>query len=521
MTLSRLGADISRNNDHSITIYSLTQSRILNSLHFPTAMNHASISPNGELLVAAGDEPRAFFCRRTQSTSIAVDADTVFARYEWRMIAKPILNATDSRDACFATAFSPSGHICAVASQMGVITVFDTNMLGDDVEADEAVTDVLRSSRPLTYRNNCGAVRSMSFGPEPWDLLAWAEDHGRVCVTDLRNAFHSRQTIELDPEALGVERAHLLDVEATLTTYEQRELEIEARFMREFLSGRADAVNHAAEYMDLQAERRRSLYGSGQQGARESSPYDLSEAERQILDSLRQTRERDLERERADPATQSPFSVNYLTSGSASRANRDSDDVLLNSLPIPQGARTTSLREYMRERNLERTRTHNDRSYQPRRRSSVVISNSNANSNTPSSSSSTLAPIGTGASYFSASPARVPATTTVPSSLDPWQTISLAMSAGSTPDLAARVQRDQLHASATMRPQRTGHRDEPHDRARDRRVSGEGDVDRYEVEAEVPRRLATLGALGRAASSRGDAGLGTMGLGWSEDGRKM
>lgn len=519
MTLCRVGTDISRNNDHSITIYSLTQSRILNTLPFPTAMNHASISPNGELLAAAGDEPRAFFCRRTQSTSIAVDADTVFARYEWRMIAKPRLNATDSNDACFATAFSPSGHICAVASQMGVITVFDTNMLGDDVEADAAVTDVLRSSRPLTYLNNCGAVRSMSFGPEPWDLLAWAEDHGRVCVTDLRNAFHSRQTIELDPEALSVERAHLLDVDATLTTSEQRELEIEARFMRGILSGRADAVNHAAEYMDLQDERRRSLYGSGQQGARESSPYDLSEAERQTLDSLRQTPERVPERERADTATQSPFSVNYLPSGSTSRANRDSDDVLLNSLPTPQGARTTSLREYMRERNLERTRTHNDRSFQPRRRSSVVISNSNANSNTPSSSSSTLAPIGTGASYFSASAARVPATTTVPSSLDPWQTLSLAMSAGSTPDLAARVRRDQLQASATMRPQRTGHRDEPHDRARDMRVSGEGDVDRYEV--EVPRRLATLGALGRAAGSRGDAGLGTMGLGWSEDGRKM
>ncbi|KAI4123814.1 MAG: hypothetical protein LQ347_006007 [Umbilicaria vellea] len=482
-------------------------------------MNHASISPNGELLVAVGDEPRAFFCRRTQSTGIAVDGDTVFAKYEWRMIAKPRLNATESHDACFATAFSPSGHICAVASQTGVITIFDTDMLVDDMEADVAVTDVLRSSRPLTYRHNCGAVRSMSFGPEPWDLLAWAEDHGRVCVTDLRNAFQSRQIIVLDPEALSVERAHLPDVEATLTTSEQRELGIEARFMREFLSGRDDAVRQAAEYMDLQIERRRLLYQSGQQGMRESSPYDLSEAERQILDSLRQTRERVLERERADTATQSPSSVNYPPSSSTSRANRDSDEVFSNFLPLPQGARTTGLREYMRERNLERTRTHNDRSYQPRRRSSVVISNSNANINTPSSSSSTLAPIGTGAPHLSASPSRLPATTTVAPSLDPWQTISLAMSASSTPDLAARVQRDQLQASGTMRPQRTGVRDEPHDRARDRRVSGEGDVDRYEV--EIPRRLATLGSFGRAPSSRGDAGLGTMGLGWSGDGRNM
>lgn len=483
-------------------------------------MNHASISPNGHLLVAAGDEPRAFFCRRSQLTSIAVDGESVFAKYDWPIIAKLKLNATESDDACFATAFSPSGHICAVASQIGVITVFDTNMLQDEIQSEEAVTDVLKSSRPSSSPQYLGAVRSMSFGPEPWDLLAWAEDHGRVCVTDLRNAFQSQQTIELDPGALSVERADLPDVDASLSTAEQRELEIEARFMREFLSGRADAVSHAADYMGLQAERRRSLYGSGQRGMREASPYDLSEAERQILDSLRQTRERVLERERAEAASQSPFSVNYLTSGSTTRNSRDSDDVLSSSLSIPQDARsTTSLREYMRERNLERTRTHNDRSYQPRRRSSVVISNSNTSSNAPSSSSSTLAPIGTGAPYLSASPSRLPATTAVASSLDPWQTISLAMSAVLPSDLAARVRRDQLQAIGTMRSQRSGLSAESYDGARDGGATGEGDVDRYEV--EIPRRLAALTTQNGASGSRGGAGLKTMGLGWSGDGRNM
>ena len=503
--------DINRNNDQTVTIFSLSESRTLNTLDFPTPMNHASISPNGDLLVAAGDEPRAFFCRRTQLPIVDVNGETVFPRYEWRIVAQPKLNATDSTDPCFATAFSPSGHICAVASEMGVITVFDSNMVGDDIKAEQAVTDVLLSSRPRAF-NNWGAVRSMSFGPEPWDLLAWAEDHGRVCVTDLRNAFHSRQTIELDSEALSVERAHLPDVEASLSTSEQRELEIEARFMREFLSGRADAVSHAADYMGLQAERRRSLYRSGQQGMRESSPYDLSEAERQILDSLRQTRERVLERERAEAALQGPFSVNYLPSGGASRTTRDPDEVFSSSLPTPQGSRTTTLQEYMRERNLERTRAHNDRSYQPRRRSSVIISNSNTSYNAPSSHSSTLAPIGTGAPQLSASPSRLPTTTSAPPSLDPWQTISLAMAASSTPDLAARMRREQLEASGTTRSPRVG-------LLEDDRTSGEGDVDRYEV--EVPRRLVTLTTASGAAGSRGDAGLGTMGLGWSGDGRNM
>ena len=511
--------DINRNNDKTVTIFSLSQARTLNTLKFPIPMNHASISPNGDLLVAAGDEARAFFCRRTQLPIITVNGEAVFPRYEWRIVAQPKLNATDSNDPCFATAFSPSGHICAVASEMGVITVFDSTMVGDDIEAEQAVTDVLLSSRPRTFRNVWGAVRSMSFGPEPWDLLAWAEDHGRVCVTDLRNAFHSRQTIELDPETLSVERAPLPDVEASLSTSEQRELEIEARFMREFLSGRADAVSHAADYIGLQAEHRRSLYRSGQQGMRESSPYDLSEAERQILDSLRQTRERVLERERGEAALQGPFSVNYLPSGSTGRTTHDPDEVFSSSLPTPQGSRSPTLREYMRERNLERTRAHNDRSYQPRRRSSVVISNSNTSNHAPSSHSSNLAPIGTGAPQLSASPPRLPTTTSAPSSLDPWQTISLAMAATSTPDVAARMRRDQLEASGTTRSQRMGLLEESYDRARDNRTSGEGDVDMYEV--EVPRRLVTLTTASGAASSRGDAGLGTMGLGWSGDGRNM
>ena len=63
--------------------------------------------------------------------------------------------------------------ICAVASQNGIITIFDTALIHDDMDADEAVIDVLRSSRPSMFPIHTGAVRSMSFSPSPWDLLAW------------------------------------------------------------------------------------------------------------------------------------------------------------------------------------------------------------------------------------------------------------------------------------------------------------------------------------------------------------
>lgn len=63
--------------------------------------------------------------------------------------------------------------ICAVASQNGIITIFDTALIHDDVDADAAVIEVLRSSRPSNFPAYTGAVRSMSFCPGPWDLLAW------------------------------------------------------------------------------------------------------------------------------------------------------------------------------------------------------------------------------------------------------------------------------------------------------------------------------------------------------------
>ncbi|MCJ1378341.1 hypothetical protein MMC17_001438 [Xylographa soralifera] len=544
------------NNDQTIRIFSLSQSRVLQTLQFPTAMNHATISPDGNLLVACGDEPRAFFCKRRRLASLAVNGESVFARYEWHEIADPRLTVAASKDTCFSTAFSPSGNICTVASQAGTVTVFDSNLIKDNLEADEAVIDVFHSSRPGEDGEMPGAVRSMAFGPGPWDLFAWAEDRGRVCVIDLRNNFQSRQTIELDVNATDIERAELLDVEDEFSTAEQRELEIEARFVqrhREALDAQDHlaAVNHAAEYMELAAERRRlqrEMRDAGLPASYTDLANGLTEGERQILDSLRVERQRRAEREAINQdMNDRPFSVHYLQP--SDRGEMDFPATIQPSIP-----HNTTIRQYMRERNLERT--VDPRTDPPRRRTPVVISGSNPSH--PSSSSS-LSLTGVNPSTFSTSPSRLVSPNAnsnsprlsssrspsspalpVPSTIaDPWQTISAAMagSIGNTMNSGSpgrvRVERDNTRQERILEREREA--TESSISNFERRIQATARAERLrstrlgqmqdredeggyeEYESEMLRRLA-----GQRRESERATGVGTIvGIGWSIDGKLL
>ena len=511
-------------------------------------MNHATISPDGELMVAVGDEPRAFFYRRKRLTGLDAGLERAFPRYRWLKIAAPRLSSAVPHDACFSTAFSPSGHVCAVAAQSGSITVFDTRLVVDDLETDEAVIGILSSSRPYHDEDFRGAVRSMSFGPEPWDLFAWAEDHGRVCVTDLRNAFRSRQTIELETNASDVERAQISDLEEDYSTAEQR---IHATFEqrnREALEAQDQlaAANHPRDYLELAMERRRwqnEARASSHQTEREPSPYTLTESERQILDSLRLARQGDT---RDLSSTQQPFSVHYHPSSNTISPTRPTDpnDSIGSLSSAPPANRTHSIHEYMRERYLNHPPDRNrpsERSYQPRRRTSVVISNNNSSS--PSSSShpsSLLAPVGTTPSTLSASPSRIsssnpvnaaaaPTTTTSSPPPDPWQTISEAMSSTGSLQTATRLRRErELGTAETVRERPIAAQE-----AFDRRGLPQQQAERMESirairlrqlqesTSEVAADEYELDMLMRGRLRRAGGGLGVMGLGWSGDGRSL
>lgn len=505
-------------------------------------MNHATISPDGQLLIAVGDEPRAFFAKRIRLPSLALDGETAFARYEWHEIAEPRLSLADSADACFSTAFSPSGHICAVASQTGIITIFDTSMIRDGMDADEAVLQVFKSSRPCFGRDFSGAVRSMSFAPAPWDLLAWAEHHGRVCVVDLRNAFRSRQTLLLDTESPTLNRVSISNLEDGRITSEQEQLEIEATFVRRHrealdVQDHLAAVSHAADYMELAAERRRlhrEAYDLGLEPTREDF-HELTESERHVLESIRTSRLQEPGQARGENVHPGPYSVTYSQSSNIASATRQADlqaSVIPsygNSSSILHNVRgTDSIREYMRQRNLERNRT-GDRSYQPRRRSSVVISNSNPTSHSSSTHPSNLIPILTATPTLSASPSRIASTAQTAAQIgDPWHTISEAMDPGPTFDAASRLplirrerdavptraleRRMQLQQQAarleTVRSYNTHRLRHIHDRAVGRVAAGESVYDDHEL--DVLRRL----------TSR-ETDVGTMGVGWSGDGRNL
>lgn len=336
-------------------------------------------------------------------------------------------------------------------------------------------------------------------------------------MVDLRNAFQSRQTIDLRTDSPGFTKA---EVDEYDTTSEQRQLEIERRFVerhREALEAQDQlaAVIRTASNVELAAERRRF--------ERDTAAAHASR-ERQLIDSIGLR----------------PIQGGHSVSGSPSSAPISVNYDLPSPSSNPQNRSTASIHDFIRQRDRSRL---NDRSYQPRRRSSVVMSNSNSN-NTLSPNSSSLVP-GTTTSALSASPSRISASTsnivatsTPFSPADPWQTITDAMSTANIPpdtlrslqsrNLERRVQATAVQQATLDRPREqlmVEHADtieargiRARDNARSlrqmRAAHGRADVVYDEIDRELLLRR-------YQRSPRREEGLITMGMGWSEDGRNL
>ena len=527
-------------------------------------MNHASISPDQELLVAVGDKPQAFFFKKTSLAHATEDGENAFADFDWLPISEPVLSLADQQDSCFTTAFSPSSHMCAVASQTGVVTVFDTFLVKKDMETDDAVVDVLKSSRGISRDNMCGAIRAMSFAPAPWDLLAWAEDQGRVCVTDLRYRFNSRQTIELDVDAPDLNRINTSTYDAGDHIAEERQMEIQARFImhqREAVAAQnyPATISHTADYLEAaaaQTARRRRILSENQASVRDaladfSEDSALTDRERQTLEAMiGRTSSRDSDGTTTGSSQWNPYSMNYTYDANISPSARPSDtqgSLHAPSSGNPQSGRQETIRDFIRQRSLEHNLERNrlgSRSLQPRRRSSVVISNSTHNYQPSSSHPSSLAPIGTATPTLSASPSRLASATSENNSSvqqptftstngDPWQTISDAMApASSAIAESSRLRRERDESRARLLERQSEHFNR-HDRLLrtsnpQRFRSTQYDYTINPQTLESARALIRDGVLnddlvmGQRTHTRLRAdGVHTMGIGWDVDGRNL
>lgn len=331
------------NNDKTVRLYSLPQGLETTVLDLPFPMNHATISPDGQTLVVVGDVNRAyFFSRHVRAAPPQIPKPhnrLTSSSIEWTLVSVviPHISRPDSGPSTsgyFTTAWAPNGRLVAVGSEGGFITVFDVDILQDaTVEDTEAIVAVVPSSRADLPPPHPGAVRSMLFSPDPWDLLIWAEDQGRVCIGDLRTGLKRKQVIYLEPHEEGLRKVTYEDVPAdeampTISAAARDIDDLQTDLIRRYrdVPDNAAAVNFA-EYSEASRRQRQhrqdlaAIRAFHIQQTRDSTtlpilppdnddPQGLTAQEQQILESLRTTRRREEARAHAGMA---PPNVTYTS----------------------------------------------------------------------------------------------------------------------------------------------------------------------------------------------------------------
>jgi hypothetical protein len=497
------------NNDKTVRIYSLTQNLELTVLDLPFAMNHATISPDSQLLVAVGDAPTAYFYERMnidKPASVKTPEGRIQTNPpEWQLLEQvPLYRPTNGpcADGYFCTAWSPLGRLCAVGSECGYITVFDIELLKTAEYGEDAVVQLISSTRPDTAAG-AGAVRTMHFSPSPWDFLVWSEDQGKVCVADLRSGLKVKQVLTLDPKEEGIEKAEIADFDLTISP-EMHELRREADFIRSYRraldsDGTAAAVNAATEYFEADSERQRL---HRQLGVIESDndPHGLTAHERQVIETLRTARQR----EEAQEQGLTPRSINYNTARYGENVSRESIDFISG---------------FIAEHSRRWTRSPQERTA-PRRQASVVVSIDPGTVNVPQYHANITDSAPTRSPNTIPAHARRVTTEMVNSTEDAWRTIEEALT------IQARTA-DAVARNATTNPNNTGASSGPEIRSEIRRLRQLTQMRERlrNARASQPSAETYEFSLGLRRPSRSlhdpSQGVRTAGLAMSQDGRTL
>ncbi|KAM5495700.1 hypothetical protein McaMca56_005337 [Microsporum canis] len=366
------------NNDTTVSIFSLPRMEVIETIRHPVCMNFAIISPDSRLLAAVGDENRVYFYRVIPSdkqTAVSVDGKKLLREWSWPLLRSVELDSDPNYDdrCCFTIAFSPSSHLCAVASQAGVITVFSVNdIFRPDPNGRSGREDILYVFRSSRSCFDGGAIRCMTFSPEPWDLLVWVEDHGRAGVADVRQDFSRRQILTLDIDEPGLERVKTDNLDKPET-----ELELDVDLHRP-----DSAVNQTWAHrlnetddplqrgIDSNRYRRRGTTAEAEsQIMRDSLARDLTARERQIIDFLNTARW-------ASSIEEGPQRLPHLISplpyaASSTYQQRAASQFLGSSPPPPPPPPPP---DHYITRNEPSRNSDRPRTGAPRRRNSVVLS---------------------------------------------------------------------------------------------------------------------------------------------------
>jgi WD40 repeat protein len=169
-------------NDHSLKCYNLSRGYLESPISMPTAMNHASVTPDGKWMVAVGDNTVCY----------------LFAQESGSWVRQGTLSV--ATDACFATGFSASGRMLAVGSQDGTCSIFDMRMIS---VTKYPFLHRCHTTRPFPH----GSVRALAFSPSPLDLLVFTESTSHATLVDCRDFSAPQQRLSV-PLADSVRDRH-------------------------------------------------------------------------------------------------------------------------------------------------------------------------------------------------------------------------------------------------------------------------------------------------------------------------
>ncbi|KAG4413512.1 hypothetical protein IFR04_013340 [Cadophora malorum] len=365
------------NNDCTVSILNVATSDTLETLKLPDFVNRSAISPDGELLVAICDDPFLYIHKRMPKAEPRRERfeNKRSPIYQWVLAGRIQLESQRQADrsqmrGSFALSFSRSGKYLAVATQYGIISIFDAECLTETQSLMVSFT----TSRP---GRQAGAVRAMDFSPGPFDLLAWTESSGRVGIADVRTLFNSRQLILINSNEENVERVLLSDRSGQ-------------RYGLRSLRSESPPSANIPDYLGADLERRhlRSLLLDRDQDPPTAAELDVLEVsriarrQRDAANAAREVLAEASATSRWGPWAEGRRSTNSNTNSNGEGSSSSSTTTrLVNNAGLPTSLRdfvshdrsAASFRAFMDERNRESARRTQLQQQEPRRRSSMLL----------------------------------------------------------------------------------------------------------------------------------------------------